>query len=194
MRHLNFPKTQPTYTPQEWTGVDPRYSHRLEVPTTAPIEARANQAQARRWHYLDNLPVLQQQGLEPIGTVLCVHGNPTWSYLWRTVLDAGVNTENPWRVVAVDQIDMGYSERTHLDLEGERRSLEDRIADLGDFTREIGLDETKQPLVILAHDWGGLVSLGWALEHKSILSGVMLTTPLFTTTVLNVYRRRCGSP
>ncbi|VEI23253.1 Long-chain-fatty-acid--CoA ligase [Rothia aeria] len=175
MRHLNFPKTQPTYNPQEWTGVDPRYSHRLEVPTTAPIEARANQAQARRWHYLDNLPVLQQQGLEPIGTVLCVHGNPTWSYLWRTVLDAGVNTENPWRVVAVDQIDMGYSERTHLDLEGERRSLEDRIADLGDFTRETGLDETKQPLVILAHDWGGLVSLGWALEHKSILSGVMLT-------------------
>lgn len=175
MRHLNFPKTQPTYNPQEWTGVDPRYSHRLEVPTTAPIEARTNQAQARRWHYLDNLPVLQQQGLEPIGTVLCVHGNPTWSYLWRTVLDAGVNTENPWRVVAVDQIDMGYSERTHLDLEGERRSLEDRIADLGDFTRETGLDETKQPLVILAHDWGGLVSLGWALEHKSILSGVMLT-------------------
>ena len=50
MRHLNFPKTQPTYNPQEWTGVDPRYSHRLEVPTTAPIEARANQAQARRWH------------------------------------------------------------------------------------------------------------------------------------------------
>ena len=97
MRHLNFPKTQPTYNPQEWTGVDPRYSHRLEVPTTAPIEARANQAQARRWHYLDNLPVLQQQGLEPIGTVLCVHGNPTWSYLWRTVLDAGVNTENWWR-------------------------------------------------------------------------------------------------
>ena len=175
MRHLNFPKTQPTYNPQEWTGVDPRYSHRLEVPTTAPIEARANQAQARRWHYLDNLPVLQQQGLEPIGTVLCVHGNPTWSYLWRTVLDAGVNTENPWRVVAVDQIDMGYSERTHLDLEGERRSLEDRIADLGDFTRETGLDEIKQPLVSLAHDWGGLVSLGWALEHKSILSGVMLT-------------------
>ena len=47
MRHLNFPKPQPTYNPQEWTGVDPRYSHRLEVPTTAPIEARANQAQAR---------------------------------------------------------------------------------------------------------------------------------------------------
>ena len=175
MRHLNFPKTQPPYNPEEWAGVNPRYSHLLEVPTTAPIELRAQQAGARRWHYLDNLPVLVEQDLEPIGTILCVHGNPTWSYLWRTVLDAGVNERAPWRVVAVDQIDMGYSERTHLDLEGERRSLEDRIADLGDFTKALGLDETDKPVVTLAHDWGGLVSFGWALEHREILSGVMLT-------------------
>ena len=175
MRHLNFPKAQPPYNPEEWAGVNPRYSHLLEVPTTAPIEQRAQQAGARRWHYLDNLPVLVEQGLEPIGTILCVHGNPTWSYLWRTVLDAGVNERTSWRVVAVDQIDMGYSERTHLDLEGERRTLTDRIADLGDFTKALGLDETDKPLVTLAHDWGGLVSFGWALEHREILSGVMLT-------------------
>lgn len=175
MRHLNFPKAQPPYNPEEWAGVNPRYSHLLEVPTSAPIEQRAQQAGARRWHYLDNLPVLVDQGLEPIGTILCVHGNPTWSYLWRTVLDAGVNERAPWRVVAVDQIDMGYSERTHLDLEGERRSLTDRIADLGDFTKALGLDETDKPVVTLAHDWGGLVSFGWALEHREILSGVMLT-------------------
>ena len=175
MRHLNFPKAQPPYNPEEWAGVNPRYSHLLEVPTTAPIEQRAQQAGARRWHYLDNLPVLVEQGLEPIGTILCVHGNPTWSYLWRTVLDAGVNERAPWRVVAVDQIDMGYSERTHLDLEGERRSLTDRIADLGDFTKALGLDKTDKPVVTLAHDWGGLVSFGWALEHREILSGVMLT-------------------
>lgn len=175
MRHLNFPKAQPPYNPEEWAGVNPRYSHLLEVPTSAPIEQRAQQAGARRWHYLDNLPVLVEQGLEPIGTILCVHGNPTWSYLWRTVLDAGVNERAPWRVVAVDQIDMGYSERTHLDLEGERRTLTDRIADLGDFTKALGLDETDKPLVTLAHDWGGLVSFGWALEHREVLSGVMLT-------------------
>ena len=175
MRHLNFPKAQPPYNPEEWAGVNPRYSHLLEVPTSAPIEQRAQQAGARRWHYLDNLPVLVEQGLEPIGTILCVHGNPTWSYLWRTVLDAGVNERAPWRVVAVDQIDMGYSERTHLDLEGERRTLTDRIADLDDFTKALGLDETDKPLVTLAHDWGGLVSFGWALEHREILSGVMLT-------------------
>ena len=64
MRHLNFPKTQPPYNPHEWTGVDPRYSHMLEVPTTAPIEVRAAQAQARRWHYLDNTPALQEHGLD----------------------------------------------------------------------------------------------------------------------------------
>ncbi|WP_279788931.1 alpha/beta fold hydrolase [Rothia sp. RSM407] len=187
MRHLNFPKAQPPYNPEEWAGVNPHYSHLLEVPTTAPIEQRAQQAGARRWHYLDNLPVLVEQGLEPIGTILCVHGNPTWSYLWRTVLDAGVNERAPWRVVAVDQIDMGYSERTHLDLEGERRTLTDRITDLGDFTKALGLDETNKPVVILAHDWGGLVSFGWALEHREILSGVMLTnTAVYHDSIENI--------
>ena len=46
MRHLNFPKAQPPYNPEEWAGVNPRYSHLLEVPTSAPIEQRAQQAGA----------------------------------------------------------------------------------------------------------------------------------------------------
>jgi hypothetical protein len=31
----------------------------------------------RTWHLLDNDAAPQA------GTLLCVHGNPTWSYLWR---------------------------------------------------------------------------------------------------------------
>ena len=56
----------------------------------------------RTWHVLDN-------GVAPTeGTLLCVHGNPTWSYLWRRFL---ASAEPGWRVVAVDQLGMGYSER-----------------------------------------------------------------------------------
>ena len=40
--------------------------------------------------------------------MLCVHGNPTWSYLWRRFLAAA---PPGWRVVAVDQLGMGWSER-----------------------------------------------------------------------------------
>ena len=41
---------------------------------------------------------------EPVGTLLCVHGNPTWSYLWRRLLAAA---PPGWRVVAVDQLGHG---------------------------------------------------------------------------------------
>ncbi len=43
------------------------------------------------------------------GTLLCVHGNPTWSYLWRGLLAAA---PAGWRVVAPDHLGMGFSERT----------------------------------------------------------------------------------
>lgn len=150
----------------QWPGVDPQWLHRLEVCSTSAVDA----GQRRSWSYLDNLPTLEKNSLEPVGTILAVHGNPTWSYIWRNILQAGAHPENRWRVIAVDQLDMGYSERT-----GTVRRLEDRVQDLSDFTKTIGLDDSTQPVVTLAHDWGGLVSLGWALEHQNILSGILLT-------------------
>ena len=121
----------------------------------------------RRWHLLDNGAQLARRGLTPAGTLLCVHGNPTWSYLWRTLLAAGTDPAHPWRVVAVDQLDMGFSERT-----GTFRRLEDRINDLGDLTAALGLGG---PVVTVGHDWGGVISLGWAVAHPQQLAGVVLT-------------------
>ena len=96
------------------------------------------------------------------GTMLCVHGNPTWSYLWRRFL-----AEAPagWRVVAVDQLGMGWSERTAA------RTLAQRVDDLGSLTDALGITG---PVVTVAHDWGGPVSLGWALAHRAQLRGVVL--------------------
>ncbi len=132
-------------------GLDPRSSHVLTVA-------------GERWHYLDNRPQLLERGVEPVGTVLAVHGNPTWSYLWRRLVAVGADAG--WRVVAVDQLEMGFSART-----GERRTLARRVADLGAFTDALGLDG---PVVTLGHDWGGVVSLGWAVDHPEALAGVAL--------------------
>lgn len=132
-------------------GIDPRWSRTVEVG-------------ARTWHLLDNAATLDA---EPVGTLLCVHGNPTWSFLWRRLVAAGARAESPWRVVAVDQLEMGYSERT-----GEQHRLADRVAELGALTDHLGLTG---PVVTVGHDWGGLVSLGWALDHPDLLAGVVLT-------------------
>jgi acyl-CoA synthetase (AMP-forming)/AMP-acid ligase II/pimeloyl-ACP methyl ester carboxylesterase len=147
-----------------WPGVDPEWSRTVRVRSTSEVDAPGA---VRRWHLLDNGDQLTRRGLAPIGTLLCVHGNPTWSYLWRTLLNAGTDPAHPWRVVAVDQLDMGYSERT-----GTFRRLADRINDLGDLTDALGLEG---PVVTVGHDWGGVISTGWALEHPELLSGVVLT-------------------
>ncbi|NOW02212.1 alpha/beta fold hydrolase [Isoptericola chiayiensis] len=150
--------------PPDLPGVEQRFSH-----------VRGD------WHYLDNGAELSAHGIVPVGTVLAVHGNPTWSYLWRDLVTAATDRaveaaaaagEHPdgvgdaWRVVAVDQLEMGLSART-----GRRRTLADRVADLSAFTDGLGL---AGPVVTLGHDWGGVVSLGWAVDHPDLLAGVAL--------------------
>lgn len=143
----------------ELPGVDPAWSAYLNVPSTAGVDP---QGTVNRWHYLDNLPFIAG---EVRGTLLCVHGNPTWSYLWRSVLAAGAR--HGWRVVAVDQLEMGFSDRT-----GRKRQLADRITDLDDFVSAAGV---RGPLVTVGHDWGGVVSLGFAERNRSDLLAVILT-------------------
>ncbi|MBJ2120026.1 alpha/beta fold hydrolase [Arthrobacter sp. MSA 4-2] len=143
-------------------GVDPSWSAYLDVPSSAPAD---NPGTIRTWHYLDNAAALRESGTEVRGTLLCVHGNPTWSYLWRTLLPAG--TQAGWRVVAVDQLNMGFSQRT-----GVFRRLADRVTDLEDFAAAADL---RGPLVTVGHDWGGVVSLGFAHRNRSRLAGVVLT-------------------
>src|SRR3712207_8543640 len=61
---------------------------------------------------------------------------------------------------------MGWSDRP-----ARPRSLQQRVADLGDLTAALGVTG---PVVTVGHDWGGVVSLGWALEHRDQLRGVVL--------------------
>ena len=138
-------------------GLDPRWSRIVEAP--------GSDGTVRRWHVLDTrADTGTGDGAEPRGTLLAVHGNPTWSYLWRSLLAA---PPDGWRVVAVDHLGMGFSERV-----GELQRLADRVRDLGAVTAALRIDG---PVVTVAHDWGGPISLGWALEHRDQLAGVVLT-------------------
>ncbi|PZE76730.1 hydrolase [Curtobacterium sp. MCBD17_019] len=163
--------TAPAALPPHLPGLDPAWSRLVATPAVGPEHAPGGPSPATRtWHLLDNAGQLAELGVEPVGTVLCVHGNPTWSYLWRSVLTAATETARAggpaWRVVAVDQLDMGYSERS-----GVPRGLAQRVADLGALTDELGLTG---PVVTLGHDWGGVVSLGWAVDHPDLLAGVVV--------------------
>lgn len=139
----------------EQPGVDPRLHRSLEV--------RDHTGEPRRWHLLDSGPLLAERGITPRGTLLAVHGNPTYSFLFRSL----VREDIPWRLIAVDQLEMGYSERTGL-----KRRYQDRITDLSLLTDALSL---RGPVVTVGHDWGGLISAGWALDNRHDLAGMILT-------------------
>ncbi len=160
--------TAPATLPPSLPGLDPTWSRLVTVPGGAEEQSGGTDRHDRTWHLLDTAASLDALGARSVGTLLCVHGNPTWSYLWRSVaqrtLDVARAGGPVWRVVAVDQLDMGFSERT-----GTQRGLAQRVADLGALTDELGLTG---PVVTLGHDWGGVVSLGWAVDHPDLVVGV----------------------
>lgn len=153
-----------TLPPAGLPGLDPALSRLVEVDG-----ADADAGTRRTWHVLDTGPALTGRGLAPVGTIVAVHGNPTWSYLWRALVNASLTRADAggpaWRVVAVDQLEMGFSERTDL-----RRTLAQRITDLGGLVDALDIQD---PIVTLGHDWGGPVSLGWAVQHRKRLAAVI---------------------
>jgi olefin beta-lactone synthetase len=135
--------------PPNLPGLDPSWSRLVTVAGEGGTK--------QTWHVLDNAVA------DPELTLLCVHGNPTWSYLWRRLFSAVPRT---WRVVAPDQLGMGYSDRP-----SEPRTLAQRVSDLDRLTDALGVDGAT---VTVAHDWGGPISLGWASRQGDRLRGVVL--------------------
>ncbi|HSH10162.1 MAG TPA: alpha/beta fold hydrolase [Ilumatobacter sp.] len=131
------------------SGLEPSWSRLVDVPVTDGV--------GRTWHVLDN------QVANPQLTVLCVHGNPSWSYLYRNLVRSAPDGV---RVIAVDQLEMGFSERS-----GRVRRLAQRVDDLCELTEAM---QITGPVVTVAHDWGGPISLGWAQRHLEQLVGVVL--------------------
>ena len=139
--------------PTGLSGLNPGWSRLIDV-----AESGTAGGVTHGWHLLDNGPELDALGVIPVGTILCVHGNPTWSYLWRGLLasatEAAASGAPAWRVIAVDQLDMGFSARTDsAGVTGRRaaRPLARRVHDLGDLTDAL---ELTGPVITLGHDWG----------------------------------------
>ncbi len=118
-----------------------------------------------RYHYLDNQPAGASAADTQRPVILCVHGNPTWSFYWRRVFsDLG----DRYRVIAVDHLGCGLSDkpsRQQYDycLENHRDNLL-RLIDCLDLQR----------IVLLAHDWGGAIGLSAAVQRVPRMAGLML--------------------
>jgi pimeloyl-ACP methyl ester carboxylesterase len=122
-----------------------------------PFEGHFFDRGGLRMHYLD-------EGEGP--PVVMVHGNPTWSFYYRNLVRV---LSNDHRVIVPDHIGCGYSDKP--DDEHYSYRLAERVADLEALLDNLSLD---QPVTLIAHDWGGMIAMGWAVRHPERVARIVL--------------------
>ncbi len=96
--------------------------------------------------------------------VLLMHGNPTWSYLWRKVIPPLV--EAGFRVVAPDMIGLGLSEKPRR---VEAHSMAFHVENLVTL---VGLLDLKG-MIVVGQDWGGPQVAGMAARCPDRVVGAV---------------------
>lgn len=96
-----------------------------------------------RVHYLD-------EGPRSAGPVLCMHGEPTWSYLYRKMIP--VFNAAGHRVVAPDLIGFGRSDKP---TKRSDYTYARHVAWMTDLVQELDL----VGITLVCQDWGGLIGL-----------------------------------
>jgi cis-3-alkyl-4-acyloxetan-2-one decarboxylase len=110
-----------------------------------------------KYHYLD-----EGRG-DPL---LMVHGNPTWSFYFRSLVAA---FSDEYRVIVPDHMGCGLSDKPAEGRYGFR--LRDRVADLKTLMDHLNV---KTPLTLIVHDWGGMIGLAWALDHLDQVGRIVI--------------------
>jgi haloalkane dehalogenase len=85
--------------------------------------------------------------------ILLLHGEPTWSYLWRNIIP-----QLPGRKVAPDLIGFGRSDKPE---EIGWYSYDRHVASVAALVEKLDLRE----LTLVVHDWGGPIGLRLAVEQ-----------------------------
>jgi haloalkane dehalogenase len=137
-------------------------------PRLFPFESRwFHSPDAGRVHYLD-------EGEGP--PILLLHGNPTWSFLYRGVI---IRLRKSFRCIAPDYPGFGLSAHpAHY-----RYTPEEHASVVHALVRELDLTD----LTLMGHDWGGPIGMSLALEEpERIRALVMGNTWYWPTAALHL--------
>jgi len=119
----------------------------VEVPSAPPM----------RLHYLD-------EGPRHAAPILLLHGEPTWSYLYRKFVPPLAAAGH--RVLAPDLIGFGKSDKP---AEGADYSYERHVAWMSDWLTKLDLRD----ITLFCQDWGGLLGLRMVADDPDLFSCVV---------------------
>jgi haloalkane dehalogenase len=108
------------------------------------------QALGLRMHYVDEGPAAGP-------SVLLLHGEPSWCYLYRKM--APIISEAGFRAIAPDLIGFGRSDKL---LHKEDYSYQFHVDTIAGFIEALDL----RRMTLFGQDWGGLIGLRIAAEHQ----------------------------
>jgi haloalkane dehalogenase len=111
-----------------------------------PFESRFVEIDGNVVHYID-------EGSGPI--LLMLHGNPTWSFVYRQVIGS---LRDQFRCIALDFPGFGLS----IAAPGYQYMPEEHAAVVVAFLDRLGLSDA----TLVAHDWGGPIGL-YAAEQRA---------------------------
>lgn len=135
-------------TPDERFGAHPGFPfrpHYVELPD------------GLRMHYVD-------EGPRDAEAVLLLHGQPTWSYLYRRVIDRLV--AQGLRAVAPDLVGFGRSDKPAART---AHSLRGHVAWMAQFAGALGL----RNVTLVVQDWGGPIGLGLLRARPGLVARVV---------------------
>jgi haloalkane dehalogenase len=128
----------------------------VPAPAVYPFAPRWYETAFGRIHYID----------EGVGQpILFVHGNPTWSFLYRHVIRG---LRDGYRCIALDLLGFGLSD--HPDPHDFGYTAAEHARVLRDFIEFLEVSD----LAVMGHDWGGPISLWAAAEQRQQVSRLIM--------------------
>lgn len=118
-----------------------------------PFESQWFESSVGPVHYID------EGSGDPI---LFLHGNPTWSFLYRNIVRS---LRDEFRCIAVDYPGFGLS--IHPGNGSYDYTPKEHAEVVSALVDELDVDD----LVIMGQDWGGPIGMAVALEHESSIRG-----------------------
>ena len=128
-----------------------------EISALYPFAQNSFRCSGGQMNYVD-------EGSGARGVVVLLHGNPTWSFLWRDLVKSLVAAG--MRCIALDHIGMGLSEKP-----AKYFSLADRIRHAEELLAHLGIEKFS----LCVHDWGGAIGCGVAVNAPEKIEKIVIT-------------------
>jgi haloalkane dehalogenase len=124
-----------------------------------------NEGGLLKLHYIDEGPI-------DASIVLMLHGEPSWAYLYRKMVEPVVAAG--YRVIAPDLVGFGKSDKpTKPSDYTYQRHL--------DWVRQVVIQLNLKNITLVCQDWGGLLGLRLVAEHPDLFSRVLAANTMLPT-------------